>query len=88
MTFVAAANAAVRVDGAREGDGQTMHLPQAQKILSGVAVAVAMLLLASIKMSCLSDETGSIKVRGKTLREKTTGNLPFHGTKARKSGRR
>ena len=65
-----------------------MTLPQGQKIMCGVVLAVAMLLLASIKMSCLSDGADSIKVHGKTLREKTTGNLPFQTKKTRPSGRR
>lgn len=86
--FVAATDVRVRNNSDLKGNGNPMTLTRGQKIMCGIAVAVAMLLLASIRMTYFSDGTGSIKVHGKTLREKTTGNLPFHPTKTRTSGRR
>lgn len=41
-----------------------MTLTNGQKIMCGVALAVALLVLASIRMSCSSNDAGSVTIHG------------------------
>ena len=63
-----------------------MNLTLGQKLMFGVSLVIAMLLAASVRMSCIDGRAGSIHVSAKRSKGNESGKIRAHKYKSQHRG--